>query len=85
MVAKSFDIKLEGEEKKNRELLNQIEVITKEKLDLIKQVEKLEIEIKQMKEDRRRQRYETRNVQKQLIEIRKELRVVVGLIWYGHV
>lgn len=83
LIAKSYDIKLEGEEKKNKELQNQVATLAKEKIDLIQQTEKLEIEIKQLKQDRKKQRHENHEIRRQLIQIRKELRATVYLS-YAH-
>ena len=81
MIAKSFDIKLEGEEKRNKELVNQVATLAKEKMDLIQQIEQLEIQVKQLKQEKKNQRHENKEIRKQLYTIRKELRILVFVLF----
>ena len=62
LIAKSLDIKLEGEEKRSKELMNQVSTLAKEKMDLIQQIEQLEIQVKQLKQDKKNQRHENKEI-----------------------
>ena len=81
LIAKSLDIKLEGEEKRNKELMNQVSTLAKEKMDLIQQMEQLEIQVKQLKQEKKNQRHENKEIRKQLYTIRKELRILVFVLF----
>ena len=77
IIAKSFVFELEGEKKKCEELTAQMDSLAIERLNDKKALEQANAEILELKQEKHMQMKENHSIRKQLVEIRKELRLLV--------
>lgn len=77
IIAKSFVFELEGEKKKCEELTAQMDSLAIERLNDKKALEHANAEILELKQEKHMQMKENQSIRKQLVEIRKELRLLV--------